>query len=130
MDERWYLMDVIRNAWELEEGDDGFLKLSGRTTREEFERDRQQHAAEIVQFCSITRERRGFEIGSGDGTVARLVAPQCQSLDCNDLSASFLEIARAKCADLPNVCSTRSATTIWTICPPIPTISVSRCSNT
>jgi SAM-dependent methyltransferase len=96
-------MDVIRNAWELEEGDDGFLKLSGRTTREEFERDRQQHAAEIVQFCSITRERRGFEIGSGDGTVARLVAPQCQSLDCNDLSASFLEIARAKCADLPNV---------------------------
>lgn len=96
-------MDVIRNAWELEAGDDGLLKLSGHTTREEFERDRQQHAAEIAQFCSLTRSSRGFEIGSGDGTVARILAPQCQSLDCNDLSASFLEIARAKCADHPNV---------------------------
>ena len=96
-------MDVIRNAWELEQGDDGFLKLSGHTTREEFERDRQQHASEIVQFCSIASTSRGFEIGSGDGTVARILAPQCQSLDCNDLSASFLEVARAKCADQPNV---------------------------
>lgn len=101
--QRECLMDVIRNAWELEEGDDGFLKLSGHTTREEFERDRQLHATEIVQFCSITRERRGFEIGSGDGTVARLLASQCQALDCNDLSASFLEVARAKCAGLTNV---------------------------
>jgi SAM-dependent methyltransferase len=97
-------MDVIRNAWELGEGEDGLLKLAGHATREEFERDRQQHAGEIVKFCSITRDKRGFEIGSGDGTVARLLAPLCLSLDCNDISASFLEKARANCAEHTNLC--------------------------
>lgn len=96
-------MDVKRNAWELEEGEDGLLKLAGHATREEFDRDRREHAKEIVQFCSITRDRRGFEIGSGDGTVASMLAPQCLSLDCNDISASFLEKARANCAERANL---------------------------
>lgn len=96
-------MDVIRNAWELSEGEDGLLKLAGHSTREEFEQDRQQHSKEIVQFCSIERDSKGFEIGSGDGTVARLLAPLCASLDCNDLSASFLELARSSCAQFPNL---------------------------
>ena len=96
-------MDVIRNAWELAEGEDPLLKLAGHSTREEFERDRQQHAGEIVQFCSIKPDSRGFEIGSGDGTVARLLAPQCLSLACNDISATFLEKARANCAGLTNL---------------------------
>jgi SAM-dependent methyltransferase len=96
-------MDVKRNAWELEEGEDGLLKLAGHATREEFDRDRQESAKQIIQFCSITREKRGFEIGSGDGTVARMLATQCLSLDCNDISASFLEKARANCAQLTNL---------------------------
>lgn len=96
-------MDVKRNAWELEEGEDGLLKLAGHATREEFDRDRQQHATEIVRFCSITRDKRGFEIGSGDGTVAGILAPQCSSLACNDISASFLEKARANCAGHTNL---------------------------
>ena len=84
-------MDVKRNAWELAEGEDGLLKLAGHATREEFDLDRRQHAKEIVRFCAITRDQPRFEIGSGDGTVARMLAPQCLSLDCNDISASFLE---------------------------------------
>ncbi len=96
-------MDVIRNAWELEQGEDALLKLAGRSTREEFEENRQEHAKQIVQFCSITPEKRGFEIGSGDGTVARILAPQCLWLDCNDISASLLEMARANCAQHANV---------------------------
>lgn len=96
-------MDVKRNAWELAEGEDGLLKLAGHATREEFDLDRRQHAKEIVRFCAITRDKRGFEIGSGDGTVARMLAPQCLSLDCNDISASFLEKARANCAEYTNL---------------------------
>lgn len=96
-------MDVIRNAWELGEDQDGLLQLTGHTTREEYEQDRRIHASEIAKFCRITPEHRGFEIGSGDGTVARLLAAKCQSLDCNDISASFLNIARAASTDYPNL---------------------------
>jgi len=96
-------MDVIRNAWELGENEDGLLKLAGHSTREQFEQDRRQHAEEIAGFCRITPEKRGFEIGSGDGTVARLLAPKCGSLDCNDISASFLKLAQINSAQFANL---------------------------
>jgi len=96
-------MDVIRNAWEVESDEHALLALAGHSTREEFESDRRQHAKEIVELCSITTDKRGFEIGSGDGTVARLIASQCLSLDCNDISASFLERARRSCAQFTNL---------------------------
>lgn len=96
-------MDVMKNAWEVETADQAFLALAGHATREEFESDRRQHAEEIVQICSIDQTSRGFEVGSGEGTVARIVAGHCLSLDCNDISASFLEMARANCAQLSNV---------------------------
>ncbi len=96
-------MDVIRNAWEV--GDEGhaLLALAGHSTQEEFESDRQQRAEQMMEWCSITPTSRGFEIGSGEGTVARLLSPHCLSLDCNDISASFLEKARANCAQCTNV---------------------------
>jgi SAM-dependent methyltransferase len=96
-------MDVVRNAWELGENEDGLLKLAGHSTREEFEKDRRQHAQEITRFCRITPDKRGFEIGSGDGTVARLLSPQCRALDCNDISASFLELAKANSTQHANL---------------------------
>jgi SAM-dependent methyltransferase len=96
-------MDVIRNAWEFTDGEDALLKLSGHSTREAFEENRQEHSTQIVQFCSITPEKRGFEIGSGDGTVARILAPRCLWLDCNDISSSFLEAARTTCAQQGNI---------------------------
>ena len=92
-----------RNAWELGENEDGLLKLAGHSTREEFEQDRLQHAEEIARFCRITPEKRGFEIGSGDGTVARLLAPKCLALDCNDISASFLNLAKTNSAQFSNL---------------------------
>ena len=96
-------MDVVRNAWELGENEDGLLKLAGHSTREEFEEDRRRHAEEIARFCRITPDKRGFEIGSGDGTVARLLSPKCRALDCNDISASFLRLAQANSAQHPNL---------------------------
>lgn len=96
MHEKW-------KAWEVENDEHALLALAGHSTREEFENDRQQRAQEVMEWCSIKLADRGFEIGSGEGTVARLLAPRCSSLDCNDISASFIERARENCAQYPNV---------------------------
>src|SRR6516165_4366244 len=96
-------MEVIRNAWELIGDEAHLLALAGRSTREEFKADRRLRAKDVIACCSVKASDRGFEIGSGEGTVASLLACRCLSLDCNDISASFLEMARAKCASYPNV---------------------------
>ena len=95
-------MNVIRNAWEGTE-EQSLDKLAGHSTQEEFEADRRRRAREVVEWCSIGIKSRGFEIGSGEGTVARLLSSQCLSLDCNDISASFLAMARTTCAQCSNV---------------------------
>lgn len=95
-------MDIIRNAWEVDDKDE-LLALHGHGSREEFIQDRQERAKEIVDWCSVTPNSRGFEIGSGDGTVALLLASQCLALDCTDISGSLLDRARATCAQLSNV---------------------------
>jgi SAM-dependent methyltransferase len=91
------------NAWEVDSDEHALLALAGHSTREEFERDRQKRAQEVADWCSIKAAGRGFEIGSGEGTVARLLSFHCASLDCNDISASFIERARANCAQRPNI---------------------------
>ena len=96
-------MDVVKNAWEVENDEHALLALAGHNTPEEFEKDRRYHAGEIARLCSVTTQSRGFEIGSGEGTVARILSSQCQFLDCNDISASFLERARVNCAQHNNV---------------------------
>jgi SAM-dependent methyltransferase len=96
-------MDVVKNAWEIQSEEQALLALAGHNTPEEFERDRRYHAGEIARLCAVTKGSRGFEIGSGEGTVASILAEQCLFLDCNDISASFLEKARANCARHTNV---------------------------
>ena len=93
----------MKNAWEVETGEQALLALAGHSTREAFERDRQERAREVVNWCSVDAHSRGFEIGSGEGTVARLLAGKCSWLDCNDVSASFLEMASKNCAACENV---------------------------
>jgi len=95
-------MSVIRNVWEVS-AENALDALAGHSTREEFEADRRARADEVTGWCSIAPNKRGFEVGSGEGTVARLLAGRCLSLDCNDISASFLEMARANCAQYPNL---------------------------
>lgn len=96
-------MDIVKNAWEVKDDKEALLALAGHDTPEEFARDRQLRAAEVAQWCSVGPLRRGFEIGSGEGSVARLLSPQCLALDCNDISASFLELAKKNCAQCRNV---------------------------
>jgi SAM-dependent methyltransferase len=95
--------EVVKNAWEFQTDEQALLALAGHSTREEFDRDREERAREVAGLCEIGIAERGFEIGSGEGSVARLLAGQCQALDCSDISESFLEVARKNCAGVSNV---------------------------
>lgn len=44
-----------------------------------------------------------LEIGSGMGFTSQHIAKQVNKLYCCDVSASFLELARKECADVPNI---------------------------
>jgi SAM-dependent methyltransferase len=94
---------VVKNAWEVSTDEQALLALAGHDTPEEFQRDREQRAKEVLALCEVAPNSRGFEIGSGEGTVARLLSPHCLHLDCNDISESFLERARKNCAASSNV---------------------------
>src|SRR5579871_6545927 len=96
-------MSVKLNAWETTDDEHALRALAGHTTYSEFQKDRQQRAREVIQWCDIGRDKRGFEIGSGEGTVASLISPKCRSLDCNDISDTFLSRAGATCASCNNV---------------------------
>lgn len=96
-------MDVIKNAWEVDSDENMMLALTGHTRREEYLRDREERAREVLSYCGVEAHHVGFEIGSGDGTVARILSGHCRRLDCNDISQQFLETARGHCADCANV---------------------------
>jgi SAM-dependent methyltransferase len=91
-------MSVKLNAWETPDDEHTLLALAGHSTYGEFQKDRKQRARELLQWCDIDRDKIGFEIGSGEGTVASLISPKCRSLHCNDISDSFLARARITCA--------------------------------
>jgi SAM-dependent methyltransferase len=54
-------------------------------------------------LCRIGPAQRGFEIGSGDGTVAKILSTHCHFLDCTDISCSFLAAAQSNCAECTNI---------------------------
>jgi SAM-dependent methyltransferase len=95
--------EMNTTAWEFETDDQALLALAGITTDEAYRKDRLGRADDVRGICTIQPDDRGFEIGSGDGTVARLLAPDCAFLDCADVSVSFLARAREHCRDVPNV---------------------------
>ena len=47
-------MGVIKNAWEVESDEHALLALAGSNTLEEFERDRQERAREVILWCSVS----------------------------------------------------------------------------
>jgi SAM-dependent methyltransferase len=94
---------IIRNAWEVETDEHMLLALTGHVSREEYLQNRKERAVEVLDLCRIGPAQRGFEIGSGDGTVAKILSPHCHSLDCTDISSSFLAAARRNCAQCRNL---------------------------
>jgi predicted TPR repeat methyltransferase len=91
------------NAWEVETEADAVLALAGHSTAEEIVRDRAQRADEVAKACRIEAGHAGFEIGSGNGLVARSLSERCARINCNDISHSFLSRARETCRDAANV---------------------------
>ena len=94
---------VTVNAWETDTDEEQVLALGGHSSFEEIRADRVRRADDLIRELSIAPGKVGFEIGSGTGIVARILAARCTQLDCNDISASFLEAAKAECAGRDNV---------------------------
>jgi SAM-dependent methyltransferase len=90
-------------AWEVGSEEDALLALAGHASPEIYYQDRLQRAEEVKQVCRVQASHRIFEIGSGDGTVAKILSSNCARLDCNDISESFLNKARRNCAGIPNI---------------------------
>jgi ubiquinone/menaquinone biosynthesis C-methylase UbiE len=96
-------MEIIRNAWEVETDEQMLLALAGHDSREEYLQNRRERAADVIALCRIDLTQRGFEIGSGDGTVAKFLSKHCHSLDCVDISRSFLAAAQRNCTECKNI---------------------------
>lgn len=94
---------IKRDAWEFETDEQTLLALAGNTTFEEYMQNRQQRAEELLSILGVQSHHRAFEIGSGDGTVAKLLSEHCRFIDCNDVSATFLKKAQTNCASISNV---------------------------
>jgi cyclopropane fatty-acyl-phospholipid synthase-like methyltransferase len=96
-------MEIIKNPWEFENEESMRQGLTGESSWETFYEDRRQRVDEIAQFLNIQTYQRGFEIGSGEGTVASLLSKKCLSLDCTDISESFLTAAAVNCIGCGNI---------------------------
>lgn len=71
----------------------------GLRTRWYEERKRQLVLAALPQ----RRYRSAYEPGCGNGEVTLALAARCDALFASDMSARAVALARARCADLPNV---------------------------
>ena len=54
-------------------------------------------------FAGMLRLGEVLDVGSGDGTIAELLAPRARSLTCLDVSATVVDAARRRLAGLPHV---------------------------
>ena len=95
--------DVRAKHWNFLTPEAELSLLAGDITREEFSRNRQKRAIDLVERFKLESHHRLFEIGSGDGLVASIVSGHCHSIDCNDVSRSFLQRARKNCIDCASI---------------------------
>jgi len=91
------------NAWEFSTLEQKVLALTGHTSEAEYKKDRSRRAEELERMLDLKPSHRLFEIGSGDGTVAKLLATKCSRIDCTDISESFLAEARKTCNECTNI---------------------------
>jgi ubiquinone/menaquinone biosynthesis C-methylase UbiE len=96
-------MEVIKNAWEIKSDEHELLALAGHSTKESYIENRKQRAKELISLCGLEQKKRGFEIGSGDGMVVKILSHRCLSINCTDISHSFLEKAQNTCRGLKNI---------------------------
>jgi len=89
--------------WEFSTEQDALLALAGDFPREVYLDDRNSRTAELRERLKLKASDKVFEIGSGDGMVAKLLSALCRSIDCADISESFLASAKAECKGIRNI---------------------------
>lgn len=91
------LGDHLRATVGFRHGEDPVANL------ERIRAERRDLALDIFRKLNLSAKSRGLDLGSGPGFIASELAPRIAELHCADVSASFLELARAECGHLPNV---------------------------
>ena len=64
---------------------------------------KKKRAGRLCRKLRCNKESVVLEIGSGMGFTSKWIAQEVKQLYCNDISATFLEIARKECAGIPNI---------------------------
>jgi ubiquinone/menaquinone biosynthesis C-methylase UbiE len=64
---------------------------------------KKKRAAQLCRRLRCNKESVVLEIGSGMGFTSKWIAQEVKHLYCNDISASFLELARKECGGIPNI---------------------------
>ncbi|MDG4817102.1 class I SAM-dependent methyltransferase [Micromonospora sp. WMMD956] len=96
-------MGDLNMVWEWQTPDEMQIQLAGTQPRDEYLQDRVDRAKWIAERLGITPESSIFEIGSGEGIMANVLAPSVRRMLCTDVSRSFLDKARVTCQDHANV---------------------------
>ncbi|MGV9772514.1 class I SAM-dependent methyltransferase [Streptosporangium sp. NPDC003464] len=96
-------MGDLNWVWEWSSPEEMQIQLAGTQPRDEYLRDRVDRADWVAERLGLTPEEEIFEIGSGEGIMAKVLAPRVRSVLCTDVSQSFLGKARVTCRDHANV---------------------------
>ncbi len=93
--------DDVKHAAQLLVGD--FYGDRPEERLDEIRGIKKKRAAQLCRKLRCNKESVVLEIGSGMGFTSKWIAQEVKQLYCNDISASFLEIARKECAGIPNI---------------------------
>ncbi|MBC2875778.1 MULTISPECIES: class I SAM-dependent methyltransferase [Streptomyces] len=96
-------VEDLNVVWEWDDAEGMQVRLAGYQPRDEYLRDRAERIGQLSEALALHQGVDLFEIGSGEGVMARELAPRVNSLLCADVSQSFLDKTRATCAGVPNV---------------------------
>ncbi|MGB3443775.1 MAG: class I SAM-dependent methyltransferase [Actinophytocola sp.] len=96
-------MGELNAVWEWNSAAEMQMALAGVQPRDEYLRDRVDRADWIAGRLRLNPDSEVFEIGSGEGIMADVIAPRVRRLLCTDVSQSFLSKAEHTCRAHDNV---------------------------
>lgn len=96
-------MGELNRVWEWNSPEEMQVQLAGTQPREEYLRDRVDRVNWMARRLRLAPDSEVFEIGSGEGIMANVLAPRVRRLLCTDVSRSFLAKARLTCREHTNV---------------------------
>jgi SAM-dependent methyltransferase len=100
MKRRWDFKDRRQLLFALIGYDFG---MEPETKLDEIRAFKKSESAFLIKSLSLTDQDVVFDLGSGCGFIARVVAPLCQKLYCLDISNEFLRFAREELSGFSNI---------------------------